>query len=122
MRYNRFKILILFAFLGVFLVSSEHSSGQLLLASGEFRVVALDEDHQRISVALMEAQPDEHQNWIYLTATTKVTKRHTSGDGWFRDEKLSYEGFFNTVRPGDKMRVEGGRRWDGGVTAKKIWM
>lgn len=122
MRHNRFKILILFAFLGVFLVSSEHSSGQLLLASGEFRVVALDEDHQRISVALMEAQPDEHQNWIYLTATTKVTKRHTSGDGWFRDEKLSYEGFFNTVRPGDKMRVEGGRRWDGGVTAKKIWM
>ncbi len=122
MRYHRFKILILFAFLGVFLVSSEHSSGQLLLASGEFRVVALDEDHQRISVALLEAKPDEHQNWIYLTASTNVTKRHTSGDGWFRDEKLSYEGFFNAVRPGDKMRVEGGRRWDGGLTAKKIWM
>ena len=122
MRYNRFRMLLFVSLLSIFLVSSEHSSGQILLASGEYRVVAVDNDHQRVSVALLESKPDEHQNWIYLTATTKVTKRHNSGDGWFRDEKLSYEGFFNSVRPGDKLRVEGGRRWDGGVTAKKIWM
>lgn len=122
MRYNRFRGLLLFAFLGIFLVTTETSSGQLLLASGEYRVVDVDSDHARVSVALLEAQEGQHQNWIYLTGTTKVTKRHSSGDGWFRDEKLSYEGFFNSVRPGDKLRVEGGRRWDGGVTAKKIWM
>lgn len=122
MRYNRFKGLLLFAFLGIFLVTTETSSGQLLLASGDYRVVAVDSDYARVSVALLESQPDQHQNWIYVTGTTKVTKRHSSGDGWFRDEKLSYEGFFNSVRPGDKLRVEGGRRWDGGVTAKKIWM
>lgn len=122
MRFNRFKGFLLFAVFGILLLSTESSSGQLLLASGEYRVVSVDSDHARVSVALLESQPEEHQNWVYLTGTTKVTKRHSSGDGWFRDEKLSYEGFFNSVRPGDKLRVEGGRRWDGGVTAKKIWM
>ena len=119
MRYNRFRGLLLFAVLGILLATSERSSGQILLA---YRVVAVDSDHARVSVALLEAKPDEHQNWVYLTGTTKVTRRHSSGDGWFRDEKLSYEGFFNSVRAGDKLRVEGGRRWDGGVTAHKIWM
>ncbi len=122
MRFIRYKGFLLFAVFGILLLSTENSSGQLLLASGEFRVVSVDSDHARVSVALLESKPDEHQNWLYLTGTTKVTKRHSSGDGWFRDEKLSYEGFFTSVRPGDKLRVEGGRRWDGGVTAKKIWM
>ncbi len=101
---------------------SAPSDAQLVLASGEYRVVEVQPDRQRVSVALLEANPDKHQNWVYLTATTTVVKRHSSGDGWFRDEKLSYEGFFGSVRPGDKFRVEGGRRWDGGITARKIWM
>lgn len=122
MQYYRFRALLLVAVLGIFLATSDSSSGQLLLASGKYRVVALDRDHQRVSVALLEADPNTHQNWIYLTATTKINKRHSSGDGWFRDEKLSYEGFFSSARVGDKLRVEGGRRWDRGVTAKKIWL
>lgn len=122
MRSYRFRALALFALLGLFVISSDHSSGQLLLAKGEYRVVEVDDDHQRVGVALLEAKPDVRQNWVYLTASTKINKRHSSGDGWFRDEKLSYEGFFNSVRAGDKLRVEGGRRWDGGITAKKIWM
>jgi hypothetical protein len=122
MRSYRLRVLALFALLGLFVISSDRSSGQLILAHGEYRVVEVDSDHQRIGVALLEADPRTRQNWIYLTATTNINKRHSSGDGWFRDEKLSYEGFFNSVRSGDKLRVEGGRRWDGGITAKKIWM
>lgn len=122
MRSFRSRAIALFCLLGLFVLSSDHSSGQLLLANGEYRVINIDSNHQRIGVALLEANPDERQNWVYLTASTKINKRHTSGDGWFRDEKLSYEGFFNAVRSGDKLRVEGGRRWDGGITAKKIWM
>lgn len=122
MRNSRLRVLALFALLGLFVISSDRSSGQLLLANGEYRVVEVDSEHQRFGVALLEAKPDKRQNWIYVTASTSINKRHSSGDGWFRDEKLSYEGFFNSVRPGDKVRVKGGRRWDGGITAKKIWM
>lgn len=122
MKAYRFRAFLMVAVLGFFLISSESSSGQLLLASGKYRVVAVDSEHQRISVALLESKPDQHQNWIYITASTNITKRHSSGDGWFRDEELSYDGFFRVVRAGDKLKVQGGRRWDGGVTAKKIWM
>ena len=122
MRSYRLRAIALFCLLGLFVLSSDDSSGQLLLASGDYRVVDVDAEHQRVGVALLEAQPDKRQNWGYLTASTKINKRHTSGDGWFRDEKLSYEGFFNSVRSGDKLWVEGGRRWDGGITAKKIRM
>lgn len=122
MRGYRYRALTLFAILGLFVLSSDRSSGQLILATGEYRVIDIQSDQQRVGVALLEAAPDKRQNWIYLTATTKINKRHSSGDGWFRDEILSYEGFFNSVRSGDKLRVEGGRRWDGGITAKKIWM
>lgn len=118
----RYKVMTLIVLLGLFVASSDHSSGQLVLATGEYRVVNVDKNYQRIGVALLESRPDRRQNWIYITASTNVHKRHSSGDGWFRDEELSYERFFNTVRPGDKLRVEGGRRWDGGITAKKIWM
>ncbi len=117
-----YRILLLAAALLGVLGTSPGIEAQMLLASGEYRIVGLDSQHQRVSVALIEANPDKHQNWIYLTATTNIVKRHSSGDGWFRDEKLSYDGFFNSARPGDKLRVEGGRRWDGGITARKIWM
>lgn len=120
MRKFRQRATILFCLLGLFLISSDRSSGQLLLVKSAYRVVVLDADHQRVGIALLEAKPDVRQRWLYLTATTKISKRHSSGDGWFRDEKLSYEGFFNSVRPGDKLQVEGGRRWDSGITAKKI--
>ena len=122
MRSYRLRVLALFALLGLFVLSSDSSSGQLLLASGDYRVVDVEPEHQRVGVALLEAEQDKRQNWIYITATTYINKRHSSGDGWFRDEKLSYEGFFNTVRPGDKLHVKGGRRWDGGITAKSIRM
>lgn len=122
MREHRARVLMLFAVLGFFVLTSKRSSGQLLLASGRYRIVSVDAEHQRVGIALLDAKPDVRQNWIYIKATTKINKRHSSGDGWFRDEQLSYEGFFNSVRAGDKLRVEGGRRWDRAIAAKKIWM
>lgn len=122
MRRYRARALLLFAVLGFFILSSDRSSGQLLLVNSRYRVVNIDAERQRVGIALLEANPDVRQNWLYVKANTKINKRHSSGDGWFRDETLSYEGFFNTVRAGDKLKIEGGRRWDRGITAKKIWM
>ena len=58
-RGYRFKALTLFALLGLFVLSSDRSSGQLLLASGEYRVVDIDQDNLRVGVALMESSPDK---------------------------------------------------------------
>lgn len=103
-------------------VQAPESEAQILLVTGNYRIVELDQSNQRVGVALPEAKPDHTQNWIYLEANTEIVKRESSGDGWFKDERLTYDGFFNAVRPGDMMKIHGGRRWDGGITAKKIWM
>lgn len=114
--------LLLLTVVAVVLCPWQATDAQLLMVTGQYRVVELDKQNQRVGVALPEAQPDTRQNWIYVQANTEVVKRHSNGDGWFKDEKLSYDGFFDSTKPGDMMKVHGGRRWDGGITAKKIWM
>ncbi len=115
-------LLVLFVLMTGSLVSSRPAEAQLLTVSGEYRVVELDKQNQRVGVSLPEAQPDVRQNWIYLRATTDIVKRHTNDQGWFKDERLTFDSFFETAKPGDMMSVHGGRRWDKGITAKRIRM
>lgn len=94
---------------------------QLVTVKAEYRVVEAQKDNQRVGVALPEANPETRQNWIYVKATTKFVKRTNLGNQTFRDEVLTYDGFFNTVKKGDILRVNGGRGWDGTMTAKAIY-
>ena len=74
-----------------------------------------------MGIALLEANPDKRQNWIYVKATTKFVKRTYINKQTFRDEILSYDGFFATVKKGDILRINGGRGWDGTITAKAVY-
>ncbi len=114
------SLLVVVTLLG-WMVLDRPCSGQLLLVTGRYRIVELDRDNQRVGVALPEADPNVRQNWVYIRATTKIIKRHYR-NGWFKDEFLTFDGFFASAKKGDLMKVHGGRRWDGGITAKKIWM
>jgi len=96
------------------------AQAQLVTVNAEFRVVETQPDKQRVGVALPEASPDKRQNWLYVKATTKFVKRTNLGNQTFRDEVLTYEGFFKTVKKGDVLRVKGGRGWDSSITAKSI--
>lgn len=102
-------------------VATAPARAQILLVTGEYRIVDLDRDNNRIGVALPEAKPDVRQNWIYVKLETEIVKRH-SRDGWSKDETLTPEGFWSAVRKGEMMKVQGGRGWDGSITAKKIWL
>jgi len=92
---------------------------QLILASGTYRITELDEDKERIGIAQLDANPTVTQNWIYLKLKTKVTKRF-SQNGWLRDESVPINEIFNVVEKGDVIKVEGGRDWNGSITAKDI--
>jgi hypothetical protein len=35
---------------------------------------------------------------------------------------MTWNGFFDYVRKGTKLKVHGGRNWDGTIQAKKIWL
>lgn len=95
---------------------------QLLLVTGEYRVTEVDEDNQRVGVALPEAKPDVTQNWVYVEPKTDISQRVTNAEGWHKEEKLNYYQFFQTVKTGQMVRIHGGRRWDGGISGKSLWL
>lgn len=103
------------------LIASSSAHAQLVTVKAEYRVVETQSNKQRVGIALPEADPNQRQNWLYVKATTKFVKRTKLGNQTFRDEVLTYEGFFNTVKKGDILRVNGGRGWDGTITAKGIY-
>ena len=101
---------------------SQPSQAQVLLVTGNYRVTELDQTHERFGVALPEAKPGVRQNWVYIAPTTEVRMRYTNNQGWHKDENLSYYQFFEQVKPGAMIRLHGGRRWDGEITGKKMWI
>lgn len=102
------------------LACSGASQAQLVTVKGEYRVVDTQPHKQRLGVALPDADPNKRQNWLYVKATTKFVKRTYLAKQTFKDEILTYDGFFNTVKKGDILRLNGGRGWDGTITAKSI--
>ncbi len=99
---------------------STPARAQILLVTGDYRVVDLDQSKNRIGVALPESKPEVRQNWVYIKLETEVVKRHQK-DGWTRDEMLKPEEIWAALHKGDMIRVQGGRGWDGSITAKSIW-
>lgn len=118
---KRHTILSLPFLLLVFLTAAPAQS-QLLSVTGEYRVVEVDRAEQRVGVALRDADPDKRQNWVVIKPGTKIIQRKFLKGGVFRDEVMTFNGFFDYVKKGTKFRVEGGRDWDRSIHAKKIWL
>ncbi|MGM9999657.1 MAG: hypothetical protein ACI38Q_09770 [Candidatus Bruticola sp.] len=116
-----FKLyLTLFAIvLAALLATAPQAQAQLILASGTYRITELDQGKERIGIAQLDANPTVTQNWVYLRLKTKVTKRF-SQNGWLRDENIPVSEIFSVIEKGDIIKVEGGRDWNGSITAKDI--
>lgn len=110
--------------LAVFLVAlaTGWAQAQILMVTGDYRVTDVDRAGQRVGIALREDDPNERQNWLYIKPDTKIVKRNFYRNGTFRDEVMTFNGFFDYVQKGTLLRVHGGRDWDGSIDAKKIWM
>ena len=102
---------------------SRSAQAQILLTTGEYRIVVIDKAEQRLGIAELEANPNRRQNWVYVKYNTELMKRVNPNpdDGEFRYEKVSWVQFFNDVKKGSLITVHGGRDWDRSIDAKKIW-
>ncbi len=98
------------------------AQAQILMVTGEYRVTDVDRSGQRLGVALRADDPDRRQNWVNVRSDTKIVRRVWLKGGAFRDEVMTWNGFFDHVRKGTQLKVHGGRGWDGTITAKKIWL
>lgn len=90
------------------------AGAQMLLVTSEYRVTEIDEENLRFGVALPESKGAETQNWVYLEAKSSI---HT-----LRSGDLDYARFLQVVKPGRVVKVHGGRRWDGGISGKEVWL
>lgn len=98
------------------------SYAQLLMVTGEYRVVETDRPEHRIGIALREDDPSVRQNWVYVDLDTQISQRQSIGGGAYRDVQLGRDQMWNLMTKGRKFRVHGGRDWNGTIVAKKIWM
>lgn len=98
------------------------AQAQMLMVTGDYRVTDVDRPNQRIGIALREDDPNKRQNWVYIKPDTKIVKRNFYQNGTFKDEVMTFNGFFDYVRKGTLLRVHGGRDWDRSIDAKKIWL
>jgi hypothetical protein len=113
---------IMFATLLLLLLSiAGPAQAQLLSVTGEYKVTNVDRGGQRIGIALRDADANTRQNWVYVKPDTKIVKRKFLKNGTFKDEIMTFNGFFDYVQKGTMLRVEGGRDWDKSIDAKKIW-
>lgn len=99
------------------------AQAQIILTTGEYRIVVVDKAEQRLGIAELDANPNRRQNWVYVKYNTELMRRATPNpdDGEFRYEKVSWVEFFNDIKKGSLITVHGGRDWDRSINAKKIW-
>ncbi len=105
------------------LVFSLPVRAQLLWVTGDYRVVVLDSEHHRIGISLLSA-PDQtrRQNWCYLTMSTRLVRKVYDPEGWMREESVPAHEILEELKPGDVVRINGGRAVDLSITARTIWV
>lgn len=99
------------------------AQAQIILTTGEYRVVVVNKAEQRLGIAELGANPNRRQNWVYVKHNTELMKRVTPqpDDGEFRYKKVTWNEFFNDIKKGSLITVHGGRDWDRSIDARKIW-
>ncbi len=114
--------MILALALAALVVWAGRAQAQILMVTGEYRVTDVDRPEQRIGIALRADDPNRRQNWVHVRSDTRIVRRVWLQGGAFRDEVMTWNGFFDYVHKGTLLKVHGGRNWDGSITAKKIWL
>ncbi|MGM9993068.1 MAG: hypothetical protein ACI376_09560 [Candidatus Bruticola sp.] len=120
------KIAKYFVFLAalVFLACGlQEANAQIVLTTGDYRVVVIDKAQQRLGIAELDADPNRVQNWVYIKHNTEMMKlTHSDTDeSQFRCDKVNWSEFFGEIKKGVVIKVHGGRDWDRSIDARKIW-
>ena len=115
-----FKLLMVAAAILLFATCTTSVSAQLVLVDNEYYVTEMRPGKGEFGVALSRGQYT--QNWVHVKFDTKIAHRRWLGQGkGFVDETVSPDRLFSMLKLGSKVRVNGGRNFDGSVTAKRIW-
>lgn len=93
-------------------------AAQMVLVDNTYYVTELRPGKMEFGVALHRGEYTK--NWVHVRQSTRIVMRKWRGHA-FRDYVISSDRLWNVLRLGMKVRVAGGRNWDGSTNAKQIW-
>jgi hypothetical protein len=95
-------------------------SAQMVLVDNEYYVTEMRPGKNEFGVALKKGEYTK--NWVHVRNDTRISHRVWLGQGrGFQDRIISPSRLWSVLRLGMKVRVAGGRNWDGSCNAKQIW-
>lgn len=106
------RVLLLALSLGLLLALPVRA--QILMVDSSYRVVTIDHQEARFSVALPDDDPDVPQNWVHVEMKTRTLLPG--------GRELDPVAAMKHLRQGMVVKVNGGRRWDGEITAETLWL
>ena len=94
----------------------------LLNVNANYRVTEVKPNERVFGIALMQDNPDETQNDVYFGADTRCYKEIHYRNGTRKEIPVTIEKFFKILKKGDKVRLKGGRDWDGSIHAYNVFL
>lgn len=96
------------------------SLAQMVLVDSSYYVTEMKPGKMEFGVALKRGEFT--RNWVHVKSDTRINRRIWLGGGrGFRDNSISRDHLWTVLRLGMRVHVEGGRAWDGSVSARRIW-
>jgi hypothetical protein len=114
------KLFLMVALVTVVMAAATPSPAQVVLVDNQYYVTELRPGKNEFGVALKKGEYTK--NWVHVKSDTRISMRRWLGQGrGFKDQVIPADRLFNVLRLGMKVRVAGGRNWDGSTNAKQIW-
>jgi hypothetical protein len=111
-------LLFLVALLGTLLFRPTPTLAQLVVVDSRFYVTELRADQNKIGIS--EGRDSKTRTWVDIEPTTRISTSVHRGS-YSRAVTLTRHQMFNTLKPGMRIRVNGGRAWDQHIVAKRLW-
>lgn len=107
------SLTLIAALAALLLLAGLPARAQILLVDSDYRVVTIDKEGSRFSVALPDDDPDVPQNWVHIEMKTRSIL--PNGKEIDPLKALAH------LKKGMVVKVNGGRRFDGEITAETLW-
>lgn len=107
------KLLILL----IVLLAPLVSTGALLNVNSDYLITEVKPNERVFGIALIGDNPDVTQNDVYFGDDSKCFREVHLRNGTLKEYRVSVDKFIKLIHKGDRVRVNGGRDWDGSIHA-----
>lgn len=107
-------LLFLVALVGALALCSSQSWAQLVIVDERYYVTEIRADQNKIGIS--EGQDGKTRTWVDVESKTRIATSVGS-----RSTNITRRQMYSSLKPGTRIRVNGGRDWDQHIVAKKIW-